>query len=72
MCQQTTPFLREKAGRHDPRQMFYRAMLGNDTYEGYLAQVGDFETTLEDYKANPTNGRMEILLLPAERLDRGC
>ena len=30
------PFLREKADRHhDPRNVFYKAMIENDTYEAY-------------------------------------
>jgi hypothetical protein len=34
--------LREKAKRtHDPRHRFYEAMLSNETYEAYLAAVGD-------------------------------
>jgi hypothetical protein len=33
-------FLREKANRYyDPRNVFYKAMLANDTYEAYFAAV---------------------------------
>jgi hypothetical protein len=54
-------FLREKANRDDPRRPFYVAMLGNRTYEGYLAEVGGKEVMVEGYKQNPITGRMEIL-----------
>jgi hypothetical protein len=54
-------FLREKANRDDPRRPFYVAMLANQTYEGYLAEVGSNEVTVESYKAGPISGRMEIL-----------
>lgn len=54
-------FLREKAGRNDPRNVFYRAMLENDTYEAYLARVGSINVEIPGLKTNPINGRMEIL-----------
>ena len=35
-------FLRERAKRtFDPRHLFYEAMLSNETYEAYLAAMGD-------------------------------
>jgi hypothetical protein len=47
-------FLREKANRtFDPRHRFYEAMLSNETYEAYLAAVGD--------NRGPFSGRGEIL-----------
>jgi hypothetical protein len=55
-------FLREKAGRKDdPRHKFYEAMIDNETYEGYLAQVGQEQVSVPTYKTGPINGRMEIL-----------
>jgi hypothetical protein len=54
-------FLREKANRNDPRNVFYKAMLANDTYEGYTAQVRGIEVSVETYRTSPINGRMEIL-----------
>jgi hypothetical protein len=56
-----TTLLHEKASRDDPRRIFYLAMLTNDTYERYLADVGQQEVLVEGYKANPITGRMEIL-----------
>jgi hypothetical protein len=54
-------FLREKANRDDPRRPFYISMLANQTYEGYLAEVGQKEVMVKGYKQNPITGRMEIL-----------
>ena len=54
-------FLRQQAQRKDPRRVFYAAMLVHDTYEGYLADVGDTQVEIPDYKENPITGRMEIL-----------
>ena len=46
-------FLRKKANRRfDPRHKFYEAMLSNETYEAYLAAVGD--------NRGPFSGRGEI------------
>ena len=46
--------LREKAKRtFDPRHRFYQAILSNETYEAYLAAVGD--------NRGPFSGRGEIL-----------
>ena len=39
--------------RFDPRHLFYEAMLSNETYEAYLAAVGD--------NRGPFSGRGEIL-----------
>jgi|GEM_PF-2372087 len=54
-------FLREKANRDDPRHPFYVAMLANDTYEGYLADVGRKLVEVDGFKQNPISGRFEIL-----------
>jgi hypothetical protein len=55
-------FLREKAHRqHDPRHVFYRAMLNTRTYEDYLNLVGDVEVSVDTYKKGPISGRKEIL-----------
>lgn len=54
-------FLTEKASRDDPRHIFYLAMLANNTYEGYLAEVGQKEVHAKTYQTGPVNGRMEIL-----------
>ncbi len=57
-----TWLLREKAERRDdPRHVFYLSMRANNTYEGYLAEVGRREIVVKGYKANPISGRMEIL-----------
>jgi len=46
--------LREKAKRtFDPRYRFYEAMLSNETYDAYLAAVGD--------NRGPFSSRTEIL-----------
>lgn len=43
-------FLRERANREsDPRRIFYNAMLENDTYEAYEAQVGNKEVVVETF-----------------------
>lgn len=55
-------FLREKANRtDDPRHVFYVAMLSNDRYEAYEAEVRGKTVTPETYKTGPVNGHMEIL-----------
>jgi hypothetical protein len=55
-------FLRERANRkHDPRHIFYNAMLENDTYEAYEAEVGNKEVVVETF--NPprlVNGHTEM------------
>jgi hypothetical protein len=55
-------FLRERANRqHDPRHIFYKAMLENDTYEAYEAEVGNREVVVERF--NPprlVNGHTEM------------
>jgi Endonuclease NucS C-terminal domain len=54
-------FLREKANRqHDPRNVFYKAMLETDTYEAYAAAVRGLEISVESYRSGPINGGMEI------------
>jgi hypothetical protein len=54
-------FLREKANRtHDPRSVFYTAMLETDTYEAYAAAVRGIEVSVETYRSGPINGGMEI------------
>jgi hypothetical protein len=41
-------FLRERANRdHDPRHIFYKAMLEVETYEAYEAAVGNKEVLVE-------------------------
>jgi hypothetical protein len=53
-------YLRGKANqKDDPRHIFYRAMLSNNTYEAYLAEVGEksFEIDTCQYRVT---GRMEI------------
>ena len=46
--------LRERAKRtFDPRHLFYEVMLSNETYEDYLAAVGD--------NRGPFSSRTEIL-----------
>lgn len=53
--------LLEKASRvDDPRHEFYAAILENNTYEGYLAQVGEKEVKVKTCKNGPISGRMEI------------
>jgi hypothetical protein len=54
-------FLREKANRADPRNIFYRAMLERRTYEGYEDAVRGIAVTVPTYRMGPVNGRMEIL-----------
>ena len=52
-------FLREKANNHrDPRNVFYWAMLENDTYE---AAVHGIEVSTGNRQMDPTTGRQEIL-----------
>ena len=55
-------FLRERANRsNDPRHEFYRAMLSNRTYEGYLAEVSGKIVEVPSHPSAPITGRMEIL-----------
>jgi hypothetical protein len=55
-------FLREKANRRfDPRHKFYEAMLSNETYEVYLAAVGENRNKVQYYMSSPLSGRGEIL-----------
>ena len=52
----------EKANRgNDPRRRFYRAMLSNNRYETYLAEVGSVSVQVHSYRSGPITGRMEIL-----------
>jgi hypothetical protein len=53
--------LREKAERGGPTSVIYQAMLRNDNYEAYLAEIGQHTVDRPGYKAGPTNGRDEIL-----------
>jgi hypothetical protein len=55
-------FLRQRASeRHDPRHVFYKAMLEVDTYEEYAAAtVGKLAET-GTRKVDATSGREEIL-----------
>jgi len=62
------PFLREKAHReHDPRHVFYQAMLDTRTYEDYLNLVGDVLVSVDTFKKGPISGRMEILYARRKR-----
>ena len=47
--------------QHDPRHVFYTAMLENDTYETYEAAVRGIEVSVETFKNDPITGHMEIL-----------
>jgi hypothetical protein len=55
-------FLQERANRqHDPRHIFYKAMLEAETYEAYEAMVGNKEVLVETF--NPPrliNGHTEM------------
>ena len=54
--------LREKSQRlNDERHHFYVAMLNTNSYDKYLAQVGQRQIMRDGYKANPITGRGEIL-----------
>ena len=54
-------FLTEKANRiHDPRHIFYKAILSSSTYEQYYAKVGDIVVQPETFKTKPVNADMEI------------
>jgi hypothetical protein len=55
------PFLRQQAQRADPGKVFYAAILVHNTYEGYLADVGQKTVEIPGKKVNPISGRMEIL-----------
>ena len=51
-------FLGEKANRaHDPRNIFYRAMLDCDTYEAYEAAVGNLAVSPRSRDPLPGRGR---------------
>ena len=53
--------LRKKANNNDdPRHIFYDAMLANNTYEGYLRQVGNKTVQPATYRTKPVSGLMEI------------
>ena len=53
-------FVREKAARNDPRNIFYRALLNSTTYEGYLGKVGETWFDVATHPSGPISGRMEI------------
>lgn len=53
-------FLKERARRTEPRNVFYQAMLRHNTYEDYLGDVGSVRVSPPTYKAGPVSGRMEI------------
>jgi len=54
-------YLRAKANdAKDPRHIFYVAMLSNNRYEEYLAQVGEKAFKIPTYRDGPNSGRMEI------------
>jgi hypothetical protein len=52
--------MREKAARNDPRNIFYKALLNSETYEGYLAKVGEIWVEVATHPSGPISGRMEI------------
>lgn len=54
-------FLQKQAQRGDPRDPFYQAMLKHDTYEAYLADVGQKKIELPGRVVHAISGRMEIL-----------
>lgn len=55
-------YLRGKANqKDDPRHIFYQAMLSNNTYEAYLAEVGQKSVEIDSYRQSRVTGRMEIL-----------
>jgi hypothetical protein len=57
-----TTHLSKRAGEiHDPRHVFYKAMLEHHTYEKYLEQVGELKVDVPTFKAGPISGRDEIL-----------
>jgi hypothetical protein len=58
--------LRDHANRHgDPRNVFYQAMLKNNTYEAYEASIRHIEvsptTPMRTYHKKPITGRAEFL-----------
>ena len=54
-------FLQEKAARGNEVSDFYRAMLQHNTYEAYLADVGQRLVDRPGMVVSPTSGRDEIL-----------
>jgi hypothetical protein len=54
-------FLREKANRDDPRNVFYKAMLEHRTYETYEDAVRGIAVSVPSFRTGPIDGRMEIL-----------
>ncbi len=55
-------FLRQRAERRDdPRHVFYVAMLANDTYEAYEAEVEGIQVVVPKRHKGPINGHMEML-----------
>lgn len=54
-------FLQEKAARGNEVADFYRAMLQHNTYEAYLAEVGQRLVDRPGMVMSPTSGRDEIL-----------
>jgi hypothetical protein len=55
-----TDFMQEKAGRDDPRNVFYQALLTSGTYEAYLAKVGETWVDVASHPSGPISGRMEV------------
>jgi hypothetical protein len=55
-------FLRERANREsDPRRIFYEAMLSNDTYEAYEAEVGTTDVSVDTFRPpRLVNGHTEM------------
>ena len=68
-------YLNDRANRtHDPRSVFYRAMVTHDTYEAYAAAVAGVAVTVPSYGAGdiPISGRDENSLCPAQSAYRRC
>jgi hypothetical protein len=60
--------LREKANRtHDPRHVFYRAMLENDTYEHYENATRGVEVYPITYRSRPVTGHREMIYVRNRR-----
>jgi hypothetical protein len=60
--------LREKANRtHDPRHVFYREMLENDTYEDYENATCGVEVHPITYRSRPVSGHREMIYVRNRR-----
>ena len=55
-------FLREKANRtHDPRHVFYKAVLEHRSYEKYENAVRGIRISVPSFRTGPITGHMEIM-----------